>query len=164
MKKKILFSLSLLMIIGLVTGCGKAKEKLKSSINLEKGKFSIVCSTDESDEGTMKIKNETTYNFNEDQYAINYAVVTTQKFKDKSVYKTYKESQEETVKGSNDDVVYDLQSDDKSKTLVFTMAITNTLINKAESDEEKEKLKASSILKNSEGTCKTVGIDESEIK
>ena len=169
MKKKI-YSLILLMLVVMVVGCGKVEEKSKNSINLEKGKFSIVCSAGETDEGTMKIKTVTTYNFNEDQYAINYSVVTTQKFKDKSVYKTYKEAQEETVKGTSETVVYDLESDDKAKTLVFTMAITKIDLNNVENDEEKERLKASSVLKNTEGntdakyTCKVYGIDRSELQ
>lgn len=101
---------------------------------------------------------------------MNYAVVTTQKFEDKSVYKAYKEAQEGTVKDNSvEDVLYDLKSDDKTKTLIFTMAVTNIDVNKTESEEEKNRLKASFILKNVEEstedtyTCKVEGIDRSEL-
>ena len=157
-----LFAISLFVL----TGCGNTEQK-GDSIKLEKGKFSITCFTDEIKEENMKRKIETTYNFNEQQYVINYNVITTQKFDDNAVYKTYKEAQEETVKNSTKDILYNLKVNNSAKTLIFTMAITNINLNDT---DEKEKLKARVILNNIENatdakyTCKINGIEKSELK
>lgn len=169
MKNKILLCALCGVVAVSLTGCGNAEEKIGKSINLEKGAFSIVC-TNSDDSNGMKIKNETTYYFNDEQYTINYKVVTTQKFKDKSTYETYKKEQEDTVKSSSDSLIYSLKSNDKTKTLIFTMAVTDIDYNNAESEEEKDTLKASSILKKNEesaestSTCEVKGIERSELK
>ncbi len=169
MKRKIFYSFVALGFAISLTGCGKT-ESIGDNIKLEKGKFSITCSTDENEVGGMTQKLETTYNFNEEENAINYEVVTTQKFKDESTYKTYKDAQIDTVKSnSSKEILYNLKSDDAGKQLIFTMAITKIDINQA-NQEEKENLKASSVLKSVEETtdpkytCKVEGIDRSALK
>ncbi|MBR3898097.1 MAG: hypothetical protein IKJ43_02310 [Bacilli bacterium] len=164
MKRKIICSLIGLSLIGSLTGCGKEQ---KSKINLDKGKFSIICNSKEEDINGIKQNTESTYNFNEEQYTINYSVVTTQKFKDKSVYNEYKKAQEETVKNSSEDIIYELLSDDKNKSLIFTMAVTKIDLSNAK-DEEKDTVKASTIFKRAEedGTtkCRVEGINKSKLK
>ena len=164
MKKKVLLSFIVITTMSL-TGC--ISKEIGSKANLEKGKFTIVCESKTEDYGNMKSQNKTTYHFNEEQYAINYSITTTQKFKDKAQYNEYKKAQEESIKdNSSETVKYSLKSNDTTKTLVFTFAITDIDITKAPSEEEKEQLKARTILKNqAKGTvCKTEGIKESELK
>lgn len=177
MKRRILIGLMIIITFCMITGCTKKEEKkeknseMKSSIQLEEGAFSIVCNSKVSDSDGISSENETTYNFNENQYVKNYAVVTTQSFKDESVYRIYKETQEETVKASsNEEILYDLQSNDKTKSLVFTMAVIDINIEDAETEEEKESLKAKEILERLEGItevkyeCELKNIDRSELK
>lgn len=159
MKRKIFYAfIALTLVIGL-TGCGKEKK--------ESSNIAIICTSEKDNSTGIEIQNESTYNFDENQNVTSYSVVTTQKFDDESLYKEYKTAQEETVKDSSDDVVYDLKSDDKEKTLVFTMTINNINVDDAETTEEKENLKASSILESVEEsgyTCKVEGIDRSKLK
>ena len=171
MKRNILYGFMLLFILICLTGCGsvKFKEKQKDSIKLDSGKVSIVCIADNFGYSGIDQKIETTYNFDENLYAINYKVVTTQKFKSKSVYKTYKDAQEDTVKtNSSSDILYSLDVDSKNKTLIFTVAVPSIDINSA-SDAEKERLKASTILKSIESAndakynCKVNGISRSKL-
>lgn len=174
MKKKILYIFISLMVLTCLTGCGEVienkNEKKVSSISLTKGNVSISCSADDFKYDGIDQMIKTTYNFNEELYAINYEVVTTQKFKKKSLYKTYKNAQEEMIKSTAfDNVSYDLKSDDKTKTLIFTMIVTsiNTDI---VSIEEKKNFKASEVLKSIESandatyTCEVQGIDRSKLE
>ena len=115
----------------------------------------------------METQNETTCNFNNEQYVISYSVTTTQKFTDKSLYNEYKTAQEQTVSDSSDDVSYELKSDDKALSLVFTMTINNIDINNAETEEEKDSLKAKSILElleSSDYKCTLNGITKADLK
>lgn len=95
-------------------------------------------------------------------------MTTTQKFENKDVYSQYKTAQEESSKNnSSENIVYDLKSDDNAMTLVFTMTIKNLDINNAETEEQKENLKASAILQaleKSNYTCKVDGIDRDKLK
>ena len=169
MKRKVLYLFVLLSLV-FVTGCGNSdKKNMKNTIKLKEGKVSIVCSADNFKFDGINQKIESTYNFNNDLYLINYKVVTTQKFKDKSVYETYRDAQKDTVKDSTDDFLYDLDYNDKKKTLVFTMAVINISYDNVD-DNEKDKYSAKEILKNIESaqdakyTCKVNGIDRSELK
>ena len=158
MKKRVLYSVVLLILaVGLI-GCGKSSSK--------KG-FTITC-TDEVDNSTgFEIQNITKYEFNEEQYAVGYSLITKQKFTDKDTYDIYKSAQEETAKYTSDmDVKYDLKSDDKNMTLELIVKVENLDILKA-SEEEKEEFKASNVLKKSEennGNCKLEGIDRKDLK
>jgi len=163
--KKIIFSLVGLTFIISLTGCGIKEEG--SQIKLEKGNFSIICDSKTEDFGSIKTQNKTTYNFNKDKNLINYSIITTQNFKEKSVYEEYKKAQEETIKtNSSESILYNLKSNDSSKTLIFTMAITDINLDNVQNEEEKERMKASTILKNQTetNTCKVEGIDKSELK
>jgi len=164
MKKKILFSLAFLIFASSLIGCSKIEEKQADATN---GDITITC-TDEKDNSTgIEIQNVTTYHFDEEQYVTDYSIETTQKFKDKSTYKEYKKAQEETSSDtSSEDISYDLKSDDKKLILVFTMTIKDINIDDAETEEEKDSLKASTILKRKEeanSTCRLDGIDRSEL-
>ena len=146
-----------------ITGCDKNKTTVSSS----KKSFSITCTGDSEKMDKMETQNETTYNFNNEQYVISYSVTTTQKFTDKSLYNEYKTAQEQTVSDSSDDVSYELKSDDKALSLVFTMTINNIDINNAETEEEKDSLKAKSILESLESSdykCTLNDITKADLK
>ena len=154
--KKIFYTIIVFILIVGVTGCGK-----------DEGKITITCTSKEDKLGSMETQNVTTYHFDDNQYATDYSIVTTQKFEDKSTYDEYKKAQEETLESSTEDVTYDLKADDKKMTLVFTMTIKKIDINNAETEEEKDSLKASSILDRNESvgsTCKVKGISKSKLK
>ena len=167
MKRNILKGIIGVFAILTLTGCGERKVDLTSSIKLEEGAFSIVCSGEDGDGTGVKTENTSTYNFNDDQYLINYSVATKQTFTDKETYNTYKTAQEETVKGSTDTILYELLSDDKSKTLLFTMAITDIDLSEITTEEEKDYYKASTVLERADtdiATCKVNGIDKNNLK
>ena len=154
--KKIFYTIIVFILIVGVTGCGK-----------DEGKITITCTSKEDKLGSMETQNVTTYHFDDNQYVTDYSIVTTQKFEDKSTYDEYKKAQEETLESSTEDVTYDLKADDKKMTLVFTMTIKKIDINNAETEEEKDSLKASSILDRNESvgsTCKVKGISKSKLK
>ena len=161
MKRKIFYTFIVLMLIIGISGCAKNDNKNSSDV------ITIACK-DEKDKSTgIEIQNETTYHFNKEQYATDYSVTTTQKFDDKAVYNEYKTAQEGTVKSSSDNVIYDLKADDKKMTLIFTMTIKNINVNDAETEEEKERYKASNVLKSVEDggyTCEVKGIDKDKLK
>ena len=163
MKKSLLYVLALLIIVIGVTACGKTEEKNKNT----SGKITITCTSEKEKNVGLETQNVVTYHFNEEQYVTDYSVTTTQKFDKESVYKEYKAAQEESVNSSDGDISYDLKSDDKAKTLVFTMTINEINVDDAETEEEKNNLKASSIIKTSESsgnTCTIEGIDKSDLK
>ena len=168
MKRRLFDYIVVLSTILLFSGCTSSKSTEKKSIVLDKGSFSITCSTELKDTA-MNQQIKVTYNFNDHQYAINYDVVTTQKFNKKSVYDTYKEAQIETTKSATDEILYDLETDDKNLTLIFTMAIPNINLDDYSSEEEKNTLKASQILKRIENTtdakykCKIKGINRDKL-
>ena len=161
MKKKVLYGFIALLIVTVVTGCGKEKEE-------EKKELTIVCTSEKDTSSGFEMQNELTYSFDDNQYATSYSVATTQKFDDKSLYDMYKTAQEETAKDtSSENFVYDLKSNDEDMTLVFTVTIKNYNVDNAESEEDKDALKASSILQTNEEqgyTCKVNGLDRSELK
>ena len=156
MNRKIFYTIIAFILMGCVTGCGK-----------DEGKITITCTSKEDKLGSLKTQNVTTYHFDDNQYATDYSIVTTQKFDDKSTYDEYKKAQEETLESSTDDVTYDLKTDDKKMILIFTMTIKNIDISDAETEEEKDSVKASSILDRNESTgltCKVKGISKSKLK
>ena len=161
MKRKVLFSLVLIIIILIVAGCSKTKISSNEQITM-------TCTGEKDNSTGFEIQNIVTYHFSDKQYVTSYSVVTTQKFDDKSVYEEYKKAQEETVSGYSDgDITYNLKSDDKNMSLVFTMTINNINVDDAETEEEKKNLKASSVLKSNESsgyTCVVDGISKKEIK
>lgn len=160
MKRKIFYAFIALIFMISLTGCGKKATEGET--------FTIICTTEKDITVGFEHQNVTTYNFNKDQYVTDYSVETTQKFDKKDVYNEYKSAQEVTVKDTSDEnITYDLKSDDKNMTLIFTMKVKNIDINKAESEEEKNNLKASSILKSNEEhnvSCVVKGIDKDKIK
>ena len=158
MKRKLLYALvALILAVGL-TGCGKEKGD---------GTFTITCTTEKDNSTGIETQTVVTYHFNKEQYATDYSSATTQKFNDKEVYEEYKKAQEETVKDTTEEnISYDLKSDDDAMTLVFTMNYKNIYAS-ATTDEEKDSIKASKILKTNEelkATCKVEGIDKNNIK
>ena len=168
MKRKLLYSLVALTLVVGLTGCGKTEKKKEQKSNDLKAAFTIECTDEKDDSFGFETQNVITYYFNKEQYVTDYCVTTTQKFDDEEIYEEYKAAQEETVKNTSSDIVtYDLKYDDKTKTLVFTVAIKNIDVNEAETEEEKAGLKASAILKSNEElkyTCTIEGIDKSELK
>lgn len=164
MKRKILFSLALFMLIGGVAGCGKTEEAKENT----DGKITITCTSEKDNSTGIETQNVSTYHFNKEQYVTDYSVDTTQKFEDKDLYNEYKTAQEETVKDTSDEnVSYNLKSDDDTMTLVFTMTVKNINVDDAESEEEKENYKAKNLLSSVESsgyTCTVEGIDRSELK
>ena len=160
-KRKLLFSLALFILIMGVAGCGKTEE-------VKDEKITITCSSEKDDSTGFEIQNVSTYHFNKEQYVTDYSVVATQKFQDKDLYNEYKTAQEETVKDtSNENVSYDLKSDDDTMTLVFTMNVKDINVDDAESEEEKDNYKAKNMLSSVEEngyTCTVEGIDRSELK
>ncbi len=164
MKRKIVFVLMSILLVGGVTGCGKSNDNNKVS----DGRITITCTSKKDKMNGMETQNVTVYHFDDSRNATDYSVTTTQKFSDKSVYKEYKTAQEENLNDNSDkDITYDLKSDDKKLSLVFTMTVKNIDVNDAETEEEKDSINASSILKTNEGygnTCKVEGIDKGKIK
>ena len=161
MKNKLLYGFVALLVVAGATGCGKAKVEDKT--------LSIVCTSEKETSDGFESQVEATYNFDDNQYATDFTVTSTQKFDDKSVYDVFKAAQEETAKDtSEENVTYDLKTNDETMTLVFTMTVKNINVNDAETEEEKESLKASSVLKSVETeegyACKVNGIDRSELK
>lgn len=154
MKKKIFTVLSVLLVCGLLSGCGD-------------GSFTMTCTSEKNESTGYEMQNVVTYNFDKDQVAKEYTVSTTQKFKDKSVYKNYKSAQEKTIKNTTDkNVTYSLKHDDNKLTLVFTMSIKN-IDKSVTSESEKATLKAKTILKSNKEndvSCKLNGISEDELK
>ena len=154
MKKKVLICLFTLSIF--LTGC-----------NNKQSSFTMECTTKKENSGEIETQNVIIYNFNKDQIATSYSAITTQKFTSKETYKIYKDAQEQTTKNSqNENVTYKLKSNDKKKTLIFTMTLKNIDKN-ISSDEEKETLKVSTILKNNEKgkvDCKLKGINKNKLK
>ena len=161
MKKKVLYGFVALLLVAGATGCGKTKEE-------EKKELTVVCTTEKDTTVGFEHQNEYTYHFDDNQYETGVTIVTTQKFDDKSVYEEYKKAQEETVKDdSEENITYDLKTDDENMTLIFTMSIKGYNVNEAETEEEKAQMLASSILKMNEeqgSTCKVNGLDRSELK
>ena len=127
----------------------------------------MKCATESETNGGIEMQTSITYNFNKDQYAIGYKSDTTQKFTDKEVYDQYKSAQEETAKDTSDEnVSYNLKTDDDNLTLVFSM-ILKDLDKVSATDEEKAAMKASKIYetnKNIGTSCTFDGIAESELK
>lgn len=165
MKKRLFYIFLVLIIVISFTGCNK-KEMGEKSDNIQSA-FTITCAGSKEKFSGMETQNTTTYYFNENQYATDYSVVTTQIFTDKNLYKEYKAAQEESTKSSEENITYNLESDDKKLTLVFTMTIKNINVDDTQTEEEKESLKASSILKSNEElktTCNVDGIDKNKIK
>lgn len=155
MKRKKQYTLIALISILSLTGCGNKANRI-----------TLTCTGEKDNSSGIEVQNITTYHFNEEQYATDYSVVTTQKFKDKKVYKEYKSAQENTIKtNSQEDITYDLKSDDKKLSLVFTMSFKN--IDKKATDDEKKTIKAKSILntyKERNISCTLKGITEKKLK
>ena len=166
MKRKLIYGITALMFAICLTGCGKTEEKEEVS-NIDAA-FLIKCEAAKENMNGMETQNTTTYYFNDEQYIIAYSIATTQKFEDKSVYEEYKKAQEESAKDTSiEDVTYSLKTDDKNKTLVFTMTIKNMDVSNAESEEEKETYKASNMLKTNEdagSTCTVNGISKDALE
>lgn len=163
MKKKMLCTFVALTLVVFLTACGKGVKK-SSDPNAA---FTFECIAAKEKGTGIDTNSVITYSFDDNQYSTGYTVVTTQKFNDKSVYQEFKKAQEETIKeNSSEDISYELKSDDKKMTLEFTMTIKMD-VKDAITEEEKNALKASTILKNNKelkATCKVKGIKESEIK
>ena len=155
MKRKKQYTLIALISILSLTGCGNKANGI-----------TLTCTGEKDNSSGIEVQNITTYHFNEEQYATDYSVVTTQKFKDKKVYKEYKSAQKNTIKtNSQEDITYDLKSDDKKLSLVFTMSFKN--IDKKATDDEKKTIKAKSILntyKERNISCTLKGITEKKLK
>jgi len=164
MKKILLLVLTLLALVFGITGCGKIEKNNKNTNE----KITMTCTGEKENSNGIELQNIVTYYFNNEQYTTGYSVTTTQKFEDKSLYKEYKSAQEESVSDtSNKDIVYDLKSDDKKLTLVFTMTLKNLNVDDAKTEEEKNNFKASEILNSNESsgyTCIVDGIKKSELK
>ena len=160
MKKIVLYCVLALMVVGSLTGCGKKDSNDKT--------FTVKCTTEKDTSVGFENQTVVIYNFDKNQFVTGYTSETTQKFDDKEVYEEYKSAQEETVNDTTDeDIIYSLKADDDNMTLVFTMTLKNLGIESAETEEEKNSLKASTILKNNEelnATCTVDGIDKSKIK
>lgn len=161
MKRKLFYGFIALTLVASLTGCGKEEK------NSEKAAFTITCVGEKDDSVGFETQNSTTYNFNSNQYVIGYSVTTTQKFEDSEVYNMYKSAQEGTVSdNSEENISYELKSDDEKMTLVFTMSIKNIDVEDADTEEEKENYKASAVLSSSRAlgnTCTVDGIDESKL-
>ena len=164
MKKKIIYVLALLILVGGTTGCFNKKEEKKVTSSKE---FTMTCTTEKDNSTGIEVQTVVTYNFNSDQYATGYTTVTTQKFNSADVYNEYKKEQEETTKDtSEENITYGLKADDKNMTLEFTMTLKN-IDKSATTKEEKDKLKASTLLKSNEekkATCELNGITKDELK
>lgn len=156
MKRKKNYTLIVLAFAFIVTGCGNSDST-----------FTISCTSEKDNSAGFETQNVVTYQFNKEQYVIGYSVETTQNFDNKETYKEYKKAQEESIKeNSSDNVSYDLKSNDKKMELIYTMKIKNIDVNKAETKEEKNALKAKSVLKSNEdmkATCKIKGIKKSKL-
>lgn len=157
MKKQILYIIPLFITV-LITGCNNKSYD---------GKITIECTGKKEKIGAIETQNIFTYHFDDNKYVTDYSVTTNQKFSNKSVYNEYKKAQEETVENSLKDVTYELKTDDKKKSLIFTMTVKNIDINSVQNEEEKNSLKASSILKSNEkqkNNCKLYGISKKDLK
>ena len=161
--KKVLFGLLSFVLIISLTGCGK---ETKNDKNEEKT-FTIICTSPKDDDIGFDNEISTTYSFNKEQIATSYSSTAVQKFNDKETYDIYKEAQEQNVNDTSDEnVKYDLKSNDEKLELIFTMTIFN-LDKTATTEEEKATLKASNILKSSEdkdNKCVLNGITKEELK
>ena len=154
MKKNIFGCLSILLLCFLLVGCFN-----------NDGSFTITCKAPKSKNGNITSETSLTYKFNKEQLATEYTVTTTQVFKDKKTYETYKKAQEETVKENKktDTMKIDLKSYDKEKKLVFTYTLTDL----DEKASNKESIKASTILKRNEDSkskCTINGISKNKLK
>ena len=162
MIKKTLFILTILLLVTGVTGCGKEENIITPTPS-----FTMVCTTKIDKSSGFESQTVINYEFNSEQYASNYSTSTTQIFDNEDVYKQYKEKHEKTLQDNNDEnVMYDLRNDDKNMTLIFTMTVKNPIKN-AKTKEDKNKLKASTILKKNEenkATCELNGIKKSQLK
>ena len=161
MKKHLLSIILVLSMVFILTGCNNKEEKELFS----NSEFTIICTTEKDESFGFENQDVITYAFDKYQYAVGYSVVTTQKFNNKDTYNEYKKAQIESSKDkSNKNISYDLKADDKKLTLVFTMTIKNF---NAKTEEEKNELKASTILKSNEEKnvkCTLKGIKRSELK
>lgn len=131
------------------------------------GTFTMTCTPEKDDSIGFDNDAVIVYEFNEDQLVTGYTAKATQKFDDEEMYNIYKTEQEEAIKdNTNENISYELETDDKNMILTYSMTIKN-LNKNVETDEDKEALKASTILKNNEesGTsCKLDGIDKKDLK
>lgn len=158
MKNKTL--LGIIILILMITGCEKGttnKLRVKAS-------FTITCVSPIEKLDVMDVQNVITYYFNKKQYATDYIVETTQKFKKKENYEAYKRSQEETSLNSTENLKYRLYSDDEKLELRFITENRNIDLDK---EISKEALKASKLLKSNKenkAECEIKGIKTNKIK
>lgn len=163
MKKKYLLVIFTTITVFSLTACTENK-KTKESVD----SFTITCKgKDNSIEG-IKQTNKSVYNFNKDQYITDYEITTMSVYKDKETYKIYKESAEETANSNdNSNLVYNVKTDDKTKTVTFSYKIK---INKDDLNktEDKDYYKAVNVLKraksNPNAKCTFKGIEKNQIK
>ena len=165
--RKVLYILFVGILILGTTACVTKRNEAKTS----EGLFTITCTGEMPKENGMTQTATAVYEFDKDQYAISYQVTTVSVFDDVSVYKTYKDSGEETAKETTDSsVVYNVKGDDKTNTLTTTYKVTikSEDLDKA---DDKEAYRAINILKKSENPetssyskCDIKGIDRSKLK
>ena len=160
MKNNYLAIILLIMFAVILTGCSCEKKKEEP--------ITITCTAPNSDNDlNMEVNSVVTYTFNNDQVAIEYKNVTTQKFTDDDTFGIYKAAQEDAAKDtSEENITYTLEANDSTKTIIFTTIIKN-YDSFATTEEEKENLKASAILSEKEELefkCELKGIERSELK
>lgn len=157
MKKKILYSLFLLVFLFGVTACGNSSKD---------SNFTMECTTPSEKTESMERQNVIVYNFDKDQYTTGYTITTTQKFTTKELYDEYKKAQEETEKNQGtENVTYHLEADDNAMTLKFVMTLKNLDIEAEKSS--KDSFRASAIKKSNEGygaTCVLKGMEIEKLK
>ena len=168
MKRRIYIGLFALVLCFLLVGCGKTKEEKENEKKRTDGTFDIVCTKEKEEQETHSIEYVNTYYFNSEQVAHKYHGVVTQIYTDKERYEEIKKSLQATADSSGTDsgTLYKLDVDDEKMKLVFTIDIDG-YDKFAKTDEEKGKLKASTVLKDNEkeGTkCVLKGISREELK
>ena len=158
--KRIIYIMMIVACTIFLTGCGRENKQTSDKITL-------TCTIKNIKIDGLDNQTKIIYEFNKDQISTGYTSITTQKFSDKETYELYKEEQEKTTKdNSNDNIKYELTSDDNNLTIELKMTITG-LDKVAESEIDKDNLKLSKILESNKAigsTCELNGIKESEIK
>ena len=157
MRNKLFRTFLAAILCFLLVGCGKK----------EGSPFTMTCTSAKNTDGGMESQTVVTYHFNEEQLATDYTSATTQKFKDKDTYETYKAAQKETVNNNSEATIsYALETDDKNLTLVFKMDLKD-LDKNAVTEEDRNIIRAKRILKSNEerkSKCTLDGIKKRKLK
>lgn len=154
-KKHLIIIVSLLIM--LLVGCSKTNNNTPT----------MTCTTKKTKKDGIERQTVVVYKINKEQLIYEYISSTTQKFDSKKMYNEYKKSQQKSVKeSSTKDAILSLKINDKKKELVFTLTLKN-LTKNIKTEEEKNAIKASKVLKSNEesqATCKFNGIKKEDLK